>query len=459
MGTDIREIFKKVQSDVKKSDLIPLTVLETLEGRTLKEEYRSVLPSLKVARTAAEHLGCTLGDLYFVKGGFYPFCYYKDYLYIDLLTLELEVLLFTRVKEQVQVRSARIKEYLEKKDYRTFFMVSLEKKIAFSVYKEMYEEIPDEDKYEIFIDLYTRSEYGFNLFGKNFLDELKNYRSSEYVATVQERIQPYVREGYLTIYRGEGTESTPYHQAFSWTTDLMVARFFATRYGRGRIYKTKVRPEDVVDFLEGRGESEILISPNSLGQVEQVKFKTVNQILREFKSSGYMERFTIYSNRFDREWFHNPDGVHGIRHCRRVLFLCLYLAKELGLSLEEERILVNAALYHDIGRVHDDEDEQHGFMGYAKMTSLNLGRMDDRYEQEVLCYIIENHCLDDEKAVANIDNYEIQDREQAIKLLRVFKDADGLDRVRLKDLNISYLRYDISKQSKTLAQELLKYIK
>lgn len=41
-------------------------------------------------------------------------------------------------------------------------------------------------------------------------------------------------------------------------------------------------------------------------------------------------------------------------------------------------------------------------------------------------------------------------------MLSYFKDADGLDRVRLGDLNVDYLRTDIAKKMPLIAQRLLK---
>ncbi len=43
-------------------------------------------------------------------------------------------------------------------------------------------------------------------------------------------------------------------------------------------------------------------------------------------------------------------------------------------------------------------------------------------------------------------------------MFRVLKDADGLDRVRLGDLDPSYLRYEVSRESVDRAWELLREI-
>ena len=50
------------------------------------------------------------------------------------------------------------------------------------------------------------------------------------------------------------------------------------------------------------------------------------------------------------------------------------------------------------------------------------------------------------------------DFEGVLRVFRVLKDADALDRVRLGDLDPSYLRYEVSRESVDRAWELLREI-
>jgi len=78
----------------------------------------------------------------------------------------------------------------------------------------------------------------------------------------------------------------------------------------------------------------------------------------------------------------------------------------------------------------------------------------DIYEEDygILKFIIENHCRGDYKSISSISN--VKDKERYIILYNIFKDSDGLDRVRIDDLNPSYLRNDVSKKLVNVAQEI-----
>jgi hypothetical protein len=51
-------------------------------------------------------------------------------------------------------------------------------------------------------------------------------------------------------------------------------------------------------------------------------------------------------------------------------------------------------------------------------------------------------------------DYSLQEPDRAQKLLMFFKDADGLDRVRINDLNPAMLRLCVSKEIVAVAEEL-----
>ena len=50
-------------------------------------------------------------------------------------------------------------------------------------------------------------------------------------------------------------------------------------------------------------------------------------------------------------------------------------------------------------------------------------------------------------------------RDEVQFLLQYFKDADGLDRVRLGDLNTKYLRTETAKRMTLVAQQILEHSK
>jgi len=120
--------------------------------------------------------------------------------------------------------------------------------------------------------------------------------------------------------------------------------------------------------------------------------------------------------------------------------------------------MAKASLYHDIGRTHDGVCYEHGRNSIQKALRLELigGKVNE--ESEILRYVIVNHCLHDFKA-ESLDKYLIDNRERAVELLKLFKDSDGLDRVRIGDLDVKYLRYPVSGELVPFAEYLLKEIK
>lgn len=126
----------------------------------------------------------------------------------------------------------------------------MDKPYRLEVYKQIFEEIPNEDKYKIFIDLYVNAEYGFSNISESFLNEILKYKPKIDLSDLDDEI---------IIYRGEGLKSNKKEKALSWTTDIKVARFFANRFNNnGRVYKGKVKKENIIDFLRDRSESEII---------------------------------------------------------------------------------------------------------------------------------------------------------------------------------------------------------
>jgi hypothetical protein len=158
--------------------------------------------------------------------------------------------------------------------------------------------------------------------------------------------------------------------------------------------------------------------------------------------------------------FLDKAGIHGYNHSLRVWLLSVKLAELAGLSEEDTRILLYCAAYHDIGRINNGQDHDHGFMSFQRVKELNLLPEDmDSASAGIIRYIIENHPLDDLQGKENLDKYGLTEKERAWKLYSVFKDADGLDRCRINDLNVKYLRTEAAKTSVKFAYELLKIIR
>lgn len=156
------------------------------------------------------------------------------------------------------------------------------------------------------------------------------------------------------------------------------------------------------------------------------------------------------------DYFHEPYGVHGINHAKRVLVLANELANNNILEEQYNSILSYCASYHDIGREHNFKDDNHGYKSYHKMLKHDLVPSELNLEQqELLRFIIENHPFTVEIAETNLKNYLIKDRDSAIKVFCIFRDADILDRCRFGHVNKHYLYLRGSRNMVPFAFQLL----
>lgn len=142
----------------------------------------------------------------------------------------------------------------------------------------------------------------------------------------------------------------------------------------------------------------------------------------------------------DPSWFaHNPHGIHGVGHAARVLLWADRIGRRLqagGVALDLEAVRW-AAVLHDVGRLSDGIDRGHGLRSAAWVRN-NRGRLPFVLPQDGI--VLAEDAV--ERILTCCRWHEISDRDiPAIgPELVCIKDADGLDRVRINDLDPAYLR-------------------
>lgn len=139
--------------------------------------------------------------------------------------------------------------------------------------------------------------------------------------------------------------------------------------------------------------------------------------------------------------------LHGYYHSKRVLFFSYIIAKHEKLDKKDFQIIIDAALYHDIGRVNDKEDSLHGLRGALEIEKVvDHPLYKDKENLNLLKAIIEGHSVDDKKKNSFIKKYNLTQINRYYKLYNILKDADALDRKRLfDDLDEDFLRLNISR--------------
>ena len=158
-------------------------------------------------------------------------------------------------------------------------------------------------------------------------------------------------------------------------------------------------------------------------------------------------------------WFRRPDGrdgsrgIHGVGHTVRVMVHATELGEALRVAAWELQALERAALWHDIGRTNDGGDYYHGAKSAGKVVGLGLHANVPPHVLEAALYAVTHHSGDEghgERAAARLS-----DPDAALRIFRILKDADGLDRVRLGDLDVNQLRHPVSRMRVGRAEELL----
>lgn len=165
---------------------------------------------------------------------------------------------------------------------------------------------------------------------------------------------------------------------------------------------------------------------------------TNNEIEFDFDKEEILEVL----KKIKRQYLYSSE-FHGLHHSQKVCLFAYLLGKYYNLTTDELKILLDAAVYHDIGRISDNEDSMHGYT-----SSMKIGKVVKYSDDLSLGYlkaISEAHCLDDKFDEKIFNNYQFDypnlEYSKYKKLLDLLKDADALDRTRFSNPNV-YLMVD-----------------
>lgn len=330
---DIEEIFGMTQGTLLKSDLIPLA---TASDEILKQYNLSLdLTTITHISDIADYLGININDICVDTKGFFSFCIYQPGIFIEICALDKKSLEHIKTKERYQTLKQYINDCIAKKEFqKMFFMV--EKRIALITYKDFFDQIPDKDKYPIFRDLYTRMEYGFNYIGTDFVEEILKYKKNDKDIKLKLKLNKICdKNGYITIYRGMGTKSTPVEQAYSWTTHLYTAIKFATRFiNYGDVYVAKIHKNKVIDYIETRNEYEILAKFSDLIEVEKMDFTKFEDLMGTLNINDKLtDKYLFYQEKIKDIHYFNPASIHGGVTCKKSFIVIFNYCKNEKLKI------------------------------------------------------------------------------------------------------------------------------
>ena len=157
------------------------------------------------------------------------------------------------------------------------------------------------------------------------------------------------------------------------------------------------------------------------------------------------------------DWFPHFSRLHGVSHTQRVHIHARRLIRTLRWPEADANVVLSAALWHDIGRVDDGRDPQHGARGAARVEQLGLHASLPEADARLALFAIRYHCRSDRRGALRAAGQD--DPEGALRILWLLKDADALDRVRLGDgaweVDSTTLRHGCTVEMVDFAEELL----
>jgi hypothetical protein len=184
--------------------------------------------------------------------------------------------------------------------------------------------------------------------------------------------------------------------------------------------------------------------------IEADNWGSYSGLIAELKQSNYWDIFYEALLRLDRSALY-LSPVHGVGHIERTLLHGAFCAMDEQLDNIDTRLLMDMCSYHDTGRISDWLDTAHGLRSSLKLEKLT-GRSGE--ELKIMKAGVEAHSLNDKLIDDIILKHAPENRLRARRLAELLKDADGLDRVRINDLNIKFLRRQSSRSRAPFAQYL-----
>lgn len=422
---------------VARNSLIPLVDLETSPVRPEGFSYHQAKRNIESAELEA-------ADFYFnPHNTAYPFCYYRSFILLDLPGIPAEL---GEVREQINSIENDLNAAVAQRDFARF-LTHINRKLAPDIFMEIFDFIPDTDKYPLYENLLNSNELARQVFTEEFKKRAYQYQGARANLPLADEA------GYIQIFVTQAIDQYPV-RVLTWHTDINIAIRNALQFDPpGDIYQGKVLLAYVRSYVNDKLKNQVVIEPFKVEEIKKLDLIKISEFIPPMQAAGITQQYSRYVRQIKTEWFHNPRGIHALSHTKRVLLMVLMLAYLEDCSEKDTQLLCQAAIYHDIGRKTDGYDTKHGFASYQKMLTKDLLKPSQE-RAETLRFIVENHAIADISALNQLNKYHLGSSDETIQLYNIFKDADGLDRVRINDLNPKYLRTNSAPRLLMVAHQL-----
>lgn len=163
----------------------------------------------------------------------------------------------------------KIDKYIKGDECLDYIFTFIYKPLKIFWFNLMYDEL-HADKYEVFQDMYSSLEYGFSGISKNIIEECFKLNEEDKNMLIEKFAD---KDGYIIIYRGEGKLSTNVEEAYSWTVNENIAKWFAKRFDNedeiNYIYRAEVHIDNIRFYYDR--EEEVIVTYDDLVELEKIE--------------------------------------------------------------------------------------------------------------------------------------------------------------------------------------------
>lgn len=300
-------------------------------------------------------------------------------------------------------------------------------------------------------DIYINAEYGFGQLNKSFIRNLFSLNNSD---SFKEKLKSGNGE-LLTIYRGVGSKSSETEKAYSWTLNISIAMFFATRFNDKNpvVYEGKVDISDVIDSeIEKEVKSLLEVTNDTVGVIARRIQKTkqrwydkemmeneafseeiriAKELYKSLEISNQLKKFKYVYNDFENctelensiikelsEWYKNEDSL---------LTDFRYLKAKRPYQIK--KAFINDALYLSYSFLRDEYPygEKSVVVGAPDVIGLipidHTNRVkinvDNIVKKESKAYFSNKYVVDDDFAVESLMDVDILKKGVMVETLKI----------------------------------------
>ena len=206
-------------------------------------------------------------------------------------------------------------------------------------------------------------------------------------------------------------------------------------------------------------QEKIMLKANQVIEKEKRKENyekrvTAREIINEIQSSKFFKLYVQLVENIDKKQLSQDTLLYGVEHNYRLSMLVAYLAITQDVSEKEFIVLINAAMYLDVGRKGEGREPAHGTRSSKIIKDMKFEHLNDE-DILMLRAIVTAHSVDDSKTEEIINMYGVKRRSRARKLISILKDAVELEKVRFESgVDSKTLRFRVSKKMIIAAYEI-----